>query len=152
MLEQEALESGAVAHAGAARMWPYHVGAAFLAIAAVGFAFAPFSAIVYVALPGIALSTYFAFSERRSFRVGLAMSSGAFVVGICVGAAGLALVAGAAGRSLAARGWGLSIAVAGLWVLPLLGLVVGAVSLVGVYRGSGKSLSQFSAEEPIEEP
>lgn len=146
MLKHEAREPGSVAGAGLSRMWPYHVGVASIVIAAVTFIFAPFSAIVYVALPGVCLATYLAFSEHRPFRVGLAVSSGVFGIGLLVGAAGLAM-AGSMSGQLGTQGWGSAVVVAWLWALPLIGLVIGAVSLAGVYRASDTSSSASSVEE-----
>lgn len=146
MLKHEARESGSVAGAGLSRMWPYHVGAASIVIAAVAFIFAPFSAIVYVALPGVCLATYLAFAEHRPCRVGLAVSSGMFWIGLLVGAAGLAM-AGSMGGQFGTQGWGSAVVIAWLWALPLVGLATGAVSLVGVYRASGTSSPASSAEE-----
>jgi hypothetical protein len=126
-----------------AARWPYLVGLGSLSVGAIGFAFAPISGVVYIALPGLLLASLWAFALRCPARAGLAVSAGAFVVGIA------ALIVGV--LSLAspdyffAQEWGFA---AGLLGFPLMGLLVGFPSVfVAWKRPGGRRLSLGGATQ-----
>jgi hypothetical protein len=118
-------------------------------LGALGLVLAPFGAAVYLALPGIALGTLFAFLDRCPFRTVFALSLSAFMTGLATGLTGL-YVAGS--DSFALQELGFLVVAAALWVLPLLGLLLGAISLVGAHFRPGVPDSAWRPDdiEPFE--
>lgn len=118
------------------RSWPYVIASVALALGAVGLVMAPIGGAVYLALPGIALATWFAFIDASPFRIVLAVSATAFIIGLATGMTGLYLAA-AGWRDFGTQESGFLLGAVALWGLPLIGLVLGAVGLVGVHFRPG---------------
>lgn len=75
-----------------AARWPYGVGLASAALAVMGMMYAPFAGIVYfLALPGVVLSTAWAWMHHSPARAPLATSSGLLLLGFLGGLAALVL-------------------------------------------------------------
>ena len=105
------------------RRWPYIVGLVVLVLAVAALVYAPFGAIVYMALPGIALAAWFGFADRSPARIGLGLSLGAFLAGLVIGV-GILWFAGP-GPGAGDGGWTYAFAVVALWLLPIIGLLIG---------------------------
>jgi len=117
-----------------ARTWPYLVGLGSLLIGAVGLVFAPISGIVYIALPGVGLATYWAFACRCPVRIGVAASAGAFTLGV------VALVIGFASLARMDLFFAQELGFAsGLFSFPIIGLVIGFPALLAARNMPGNS-------------
>jgi hypothetical protein len=117
-------------------------------LGALGLVIAPFAGAVYLALPGVALGTWFAFLDKSPFRIVFALSLSAFVLGL---ATGLTAVYLAAGSDFLSQELGYFIGAAALWALPLIGLALGAISLLGAHFRPGvpDSVLRHGDLEPI---
>lgn len=128
--------------------WPYFVGLAVAVAGAAGLLFAPFSGVVYLALPGIAAATYWASVCRSPLRFALAASLGVLVAGLMVAAGGLLMsFGGFVGESFMAQEWGFLLFALGFWGFPILGLAIGIVALLAVLTKPGvppRSLQRVS--------
>ena len=127
---------GAVPVARALRSWPYRLAAVGLALGVAGLVLAPIGAAVYMALPAIALGTWFAFVDRCPFLGVFVSSLAAFALGLTTGLVVLYVSASSSG-SFAAQGFGFFAAATALWFLPLVGLVLGGIALLGAHYRPG---------------
>ena len=118
------------------RSWPYRLAVASVVLGAIGLVVAPFGGAAYLALPGAALGTWFAFLDESPFRVAFALSLTAFVLGLLTGLVGLYVSAAGSG-SFALQESGFLVVAAALWLLPLAGLVFAAFALVGAHFRPG---------------
>jgi hypothetical protein len=128
----EPVEEGGGLSGESATRWPYLVGLGCLSFGAIGLVIAPISAVVYVALPGLVLASLWAFACRCPARAGLAVSAGAFVVGVAALVVGFLSLANP--DYFFAQEWGF---MGGLFGFPLIGLLVGIPSMLVAWRRPG---------------
>jgi hypothetical protein len=125
-------------------LWPYVVGLAAIMTGVAGFLYAPISGIVYVALPGVGIATIWAFVCRSPARPVLMAASGAFGLGLVAGAIAITSLAS---DNFFAQEWGL---MAGLYLLPLLGLVLGLAGVLGAMAKPGFRAVRLPAAGELE--
>jgi hypothetical protein len=109
--------------------WPYGLALGWSILCAVAFLLAPFSGIVYFALPALAFATYWAWKHQSPIRMALSVATGLFAIGFIVGTAGVGMAAvGLVGDSFFAQEVGFAIAAVALWAMPVLAVIVGVPS------------------------
>lgn len=130
MLRETAVSEVRVSENVAVR-WPYVVGLVSLTFGLLGFVLAPFSAIAYLALPGVAFAAYHALASRSPARAAVAVSAALLALGVALGAVALYSFLG---DNFAVQEWTAMLA---LYGMPILGIMVGLPALTVAYFKPG---------------